>query len=86
MAQKIYNVVSNYAHLSSSVVSTFSKLANAVDEFNWCCKCIENDEVLKAEKNVIHDSNISKFVVYRVSNNTYMTIQLITNYIFDDED
>ena len=84
MAQKVFNVISNYSHRSSSVVSTFSKLNNAVEEFNWCCKCIESDDLLNAEKNVICDDEKYKFVVYYVPNTkTYMTVQLNTSYIFD---
>ena len=84
MGQKIFNVVSNYSHRSLSVVSTFSKLDNAVEEFNWCCKCIESDDTLNAEKNVKCDDEKHKFVVYYVpSTKTYITVQLNPSYIFD---
>ena len=86
MAQKVFIVVSNYSHSSNNslIISTFSKLNNAVEEFNWCCKCIESDDTLNAEKNVICDDEKYKFVVYYVPNTkTYMTVQLNTSYIFD---
>ena len=86
MAQKVFIVVSNYSHSSNNslIISTFSKLNNAVEEFNWCCKCIESDEILNAEKNVICDEEKYKSVVYYVPNTKInLTVHLSVSYIID---
>ena len=86
MAQKVFIVVSNYSHSSNNslIISTFSKLNNAVEEFNWCCECIESDDTLNAEKHVICDEEKYKSVVYYVPNTKInLTVHLSVSYIID---
>lgn len=76
MIKIIYNVLATYATHAPTIVSSFSTQEEAVEEFEWCCKCAEQNICLAETKNTIVNHPCFKIVEYSTPLKDIVSIQL----------
>lgn len=73
---KIYNVLTQYASHTSTGVTSYSSLEDALEDFKWSCKCVENNHNERYTKTIYCDNNKYKRYEY-VTDTSTITIQMV---------